>query len=64
MIILIVGTIIGIVVVMRYGEKVKKDPTKSLIYDDQVFALIGAVGTPTSMATAQPRSTDCTAAAY
>lgn len=26
--------------------------TKSLIYDDQVFALIGAVGTPTSMAVA------------
>jgi len=32
-IILVVGIIIGIVFVMRYGEKVKKDPTKSLIYD-------------------------------
>ena len=32
-VILIVGTIIGIFFVMRYGEKVKKDPTKSLIYD-------------------------------
>jgi uncharacterized ion transporter superfamily protein YfcC len=32
-VILVVGTIIGIVFVMRYGEKVKKDPTKSLIYD-------------------------------
>jgi uncharacterized ion transporter superfamily protein YfcC len=30
---LVVGTIIGIVFVMRYAEKVKKDPTKSLIYD-------------------------------
>ena len=28
-----IGTIIGIIFVMRYGEKVKKDPTKSLIYD-------------------------------
>lgn len=33
LVLLIVGTIIGIVFVMRYGEKVKKDPTKSLIYD-------------------------------
>jgi uncharacterized ion transporter superfamily protein YfcC len=32
-IILVIGTIIGIIFVMRYGEKVKKDPTKSLIYD-------------------------------
>ncbi len=32
-VILVVGTIIGIVFVMRYGERVKKDPTKSLIYD-------------------------------
>src|SRR5512134_970470 len=32
-VILIVGTIIGIVFVMRYAEKVKKDPSKSLIYD-------------------------------
>ncbi|PWB54299.1 MAG: C4-dicarboxylate ABC transporter [Anaerolineales bacterium] len=32
-VLLIVGTIIGIVFVMRYAEKVKKDPTKSLIYD-------------------------------
>jgi uncharacterized ion transporter superfamily protein YfcC len=32
-VLLVVGTIIGIVVVMRYAEKVKKDPTKSLIYD-------------------------------
>jgi uncharacterized ion transporter superfamily protein YfcC len=33
LLLLIVGTIIGIVFVMRYAEKVKKDPTKSLIYD-------------------------------
>jgi uncharacterized ion transporter superfamily protein YfcC len=33
--ILIVGTIIGIIFVMRYGEKVRKDPTKSLIYDQK-----------------------------
>jgi uncharacterized ion transporter superfamily protein YfcC len=33
LVILIVGTIIGIVFVVRYAEKVKKDPTKSLIYD-------------------------------
>jgi uncharacterized ion transporter superfamily protein YfcC len=32
-VILVVGTIIGIVFVMRYGERVKKDPSKSLIYD-------------------------------
>jgi uncharacterized ion transporter superfamily protein YfcC len=30
---LVVGTIISIVFVMRYAEKVKKDPTKFLIYD-------------------------------
>ncbi len=35
MVILIIGTIIGIVFVMRYAEKVKKDPTKSLIYDQK-----------------------------
>jgi uncharacterized ion transporter superfamily protein YfcC len=34
-VILVIGTIIGIVFVMRYGEKVKKDPTKSLIYDQK-----------------------------
>ena len=33
LVLLIVGAIIGIVFVMRYAEKVKKDPTKSLIYD-------------------------------
>lgn len=32
-VILVIGTIIGIIFVMRYGEKVKKDPTKSLIFD-------------------------------
>jgi len=32
-VILVVGTIMGIYFVMRYAEKVKKDPTKSLIYD-------------------------------
>ncbi len=32
-ILLVVGTAIGIFFVMRYAEKVKKDPTKSLIYD-------------------------------
>jgi uncharacterized ion transporter superfamily protein YfcC len=32
-VILVVGTIIGIVFVVRCGEKVKKDPSKSLIYD-------------------------------
>ncbi len=35
LVILIVGTIIGIVFVMRYGEKVRQDPTKSLIYDQK-----------------------------
>jgi len=34
-IILVVGSIIGIVFVMRYAEKVKKDPSKSLIYDQK-----------------------------
>jgi uncharacterized ion transporter superfamily protein YfcC len=33
LIILVIGTIIGIIFVMRYGEKVKKEPSKSLIYD-------------------------------
>ena len=32
-VLLVVGTAIGIFFVMRYAEKVKKDPTKSLIYD-------------------------------
>jgi len=32
-VLLVVGTIMGIIFVMRYAEKVKKDPTKSLIYD-------------------------------
>ncbi len=36
MVLLIIGTIIGIFFVMRYAEKVKKDPTKSLIYDMKV----------------------------
>jgi uncharacterized ion transporter superfamily protein YfcC len=31
-VILVIGTILGILFVMRYAEKVKKDPTKSLIY--------------------------------
>ena len=34
-VILVVGTAIGIFFVMRYAEKVKKDPTKSLIYDQK-----------------------------
>ena len=33
--ILIVGTIIGIIFVTRYAEKVKADPTKSLVYDQR-----------------------------
>ena len=33
LVLLIVGTILGIFFVMRYAEKVKNDPTKSLIYD-------------------------------
>jgi uncharacterized ion transporter superfamily protein YfcC len=33
LVLLFVGTAIGIFFVMRYAEKVKKDPTKSLIYD-------------------------------
>jgi uncharacterized ion transporter superfamily protein YfcC len=32
-VLLVVGTIMGIFFVMRYAEKVKKDPTKSLIFD-------------------------------
>jgi uncharacterized ion transporter superfamily protein YfcC len=35
LILLVVGTAIGIWFVMRYAEKVKKDPTKSLIYDQK-----------------------------
>jgi uncharacterized ion transporter superfamily protein YfcC len=33
LVILVVGTILGIVFVMRYAERVKKDPSKSMIYD-------------------------------
>jgi uncharacterized ion transporter superfamily protein YfcC len=33
LVLLVIGTIIGILFVMRYAEKVKKDPSKSLIYD-------------------------------
>ncbi len=33
LIILVVGTIIGIIFVTRYAEKVKNDPTKSLVYE-------------------------------
>ena len=32
-VLLVIGTVMGIFFVMRYAEKVKKDPTKSLIYD-------------------------------
>ncbi len=35
LIILVVGTLIGIIFVTRYAEKVKKDPTKSLVYDQK-----------------------------
>ncbi|MCO6449382.1 MAG: YfcC family protein [Caldilineales bacterium] len=35
LVILIIGTIIGIIFVMRYAEPVRKDPTKSLIYDQK-----------------------------
>lgn len=34
-VLLVVGSAIGIWFVMRYAEKVKKDPTKSLIYDQK-----------------------------
>ncbi len=33
LVILVIGTLIGIVFVMRYAEGVKKDPSKSLVYD-------------------------------
>jgi len=35
LVLLIVGTIIGVVFMMRYGEKVRQDPSKSLIYDQK-----------------------------
>jgi uncharacterized ion transporter superfamily protein YfcC len=35
LIILVIGTIIGIIFVSRYADKVKKDPTKSLVYDQK-----------------------------
>ena len=34
-VILVVGTAIGIAFVIRYAEKVRKDPTKSLVYDQK-----------------------------
>jgi uncharacterized ion transporter superfamily protein YfcC len=33
LVLLVIGTIMGIFFVIRYAEKVKKDPSKSLIYD-------------------------------
>lgn len=49
-VILIIGTILGIVYVMRYAERVKKEPSKSLIYsakaeNEQQFGSGGAAGT-------------------
>jgi uncharacterized ion transporter superfamily protein YfcC len=35
LIILVAGTVIGIVFVIRYAEKVRKDPSKSLVYDQK-----------------------------
>jgi uncharacterized ion transporter superfamily protein YfcC len=35
LIILVIGTIIGIIFVMRYAEKVKKDPSQSLVFDQK-----------------------------
>jgi uncharacterized ion transporter superfamily protein YfcC len=35
LVILIIGTVIGIIFVVRYAERVKKDPSKSLIYDQK-----------------------------
>jgi uncharacterized ion transporter superfamily protein YfcC len=35
LVLLVVGTIIGILFVMRYAERVKQDPSKSLIYDQK-----------------------------
>jgi uncharacterized ion transporter superfamily protein YfcC len=35
LVLLVIGTVIGIVFMMRYGEKVRQDPTKSLIYDQK-----------------------------
>jgi uncharacterized ion transporter superfamily protein YfcC len=35
LVLLVAGTLIGIWFVMRYAEKVKKDPSKSLIYDEK-----------------------------
>ena len=35
MVILVGGTIMGIVFVTRYAERVRKDPTKSLVYDQK-----------------------------
>jgi uncharacterized ion transporter superfamily protein YfcC len=35
LVLLVVGTIIGIWFVLRYAEKVRKDPAKSLIYDEK-----------------------------
>jgi len=35
LVILVVGTILGILFVMRYAERVKQDPSKSLIYESK-----------------------------
>ena len=49
LVLLIVGTILGIIFVVRYAERVKKDPSKSLIYDqkaanEQQFMVASASG--------------------
>ena len=48
-VILVIGTMLGILFVMRYAEKVKKDPSKSLIYaakteNEQQFLAGGGEG--------------------
>jgi uncharacterized ion transporter superfamily protein YfcC len=46
LIILVLGTIAGIIFVTRYAEKVKKDPSKSLVYgqkaENEAFFLKGS----------------------
>ena len=51
-VILVIGTALGIFFVMRYAEKVKQDPTKSLIYSEKAenekqFMAGGETGTET-----------------
>ncbi len=48
LVILVVGTIIGIVFVLRYADRVKADPSRSLVYDQRVENQASFIAEPVS----------------